>query len=62
MSLRAEIAGPADLLEVHRRHPAVFPFLLQSVAGHPQSGRYDLLCLPVRLVGTEAALAAMALQ
>lgn len=43
MSLRAEVAGPVDLLEVHRRYPAEFPFLLQSVAGHPQSGRYDVL-------------------
>lgn len=43
MSLRAEVAGPVDLLEVHRRYPALFPFLLQSVAGHPQSGRYDVL-------------------
>lgn len=43
MSLRAEVAGPVDLLEVHRRYPAEFPFLLQSVAGHPQSGRYDML-------------------
>jgi len=43
MNLRAEIAGSIDLFEVHRRWPARYPFLLQSVAGHPQSGRYDIL-------------------
>ncbi|HSW11506.1 MAG TPA: aminodeoxychorismate synthase component I [Solimonas sp.] len=43
MNLRAEIAGSIDLFEVHRRAPERYPFLLQSVAGHPQSGRYDIL-------------------
>ena len=46
MQYRAEIAeaeGPPDLLELHRRLPAEYPFLLQSVAGHPQTGRYDIL-------------------
>lgn len=43
MPLRAEISGSIDLFEVHRRSPERYPFLLQSVAGHPQSGRYDLL-------------------
>ncbi|AXQ29435.1 aminodeoxychorismate synthase component I [Solimonas sp. K1W22B-7] len=43
MSLRAEIAGSIDLFEVHRQAPERYPFLLQSVAGHPQSGRYDIL-------------------
>lgn len=43
MTLRAEIPGCIDLFDLHRRDPAVFPFLLQSVAGHAQSGRYDLL-------------------
>jgi anthranilate synthase component I len=43
MSLRADVAGSVDLLELHRRDPAVFPFLLESVAAHPQSGRFDLL-------------------
>lgn len=43
MNLRVEVPGPADLFEVHRRDPETFPFLLESVAGHPQSGRYDLL-------------------
>lgn len=43
MNLRAEVAGSRDLFEIHRRHPAVFPFLLQSVAAHPQSGRFDIL-------------------
>ena len=43
MSLRVEVAGKLDLLEIHRRDPKTFPFLLQSVAGHPQSGRFDVL-------------------
>jgi anthranilate synthase component I len=37
------IAGPADLFALHRLAPADYPFLLQSLAGHPQSGRYDIL-------------------
>ena len=40
---RRMIAGPADLFALHRLSPAAYPFLLQSVAGHPQSGRYDIL-------------------
>ena len=43
MGLRAEWAGDADLLSLHRKDPEQYPFLLQSVAGHPQSGRHDLL-------------------
>lgn len=43
MLLRAEIPGSIDLFEVHRHAPERYPFLLQSVAGHPQSGRYDIL-------------------
>lgn len=43
MKLRVEVPGPVDLFEVHCRDPETFPFLLESVAGHPQSGRYDLL-------------------
>ena len=43
MSLRAEIPGNFDLFDLHRRDPAAYPFLLQSVAGHPVSGRYDIL-------------------
>ena len=43
MSLRKEVAGAVDLLELHRRAPERYPFLLQSVAGHPTSGRYDIL-------------------
>lgn len=43
MKLRAELSGFIDLLEVHRQSPERFPFLLQSVAAHPQSGRFDLL-------------------
>jgi len=37
------IAGPADIFALHRLAPAEYPFLLQSLAGHPQSGRYDIL-------------------
>ncbi|NKF23131.1 aminodeoxychorismate synthase component I [Solimonas marina] len=40
---RAELAQAADLLALHRQHPRLFPFLLQSVAGHPRSGRWDIL-------------------
>ncbi|WP_020648741.1 aminodeoxychorismate synthase component I [Solimonas variicoloris] len=40
---RAELHSAVDLLALHRQHPRRFPFLLQSVAGHPQSGRWDLL-------------------
>ncbi|MGQ0697585.1 MAG: aminodeoxychorismate synthase component I [Panacagrimonas sp.] len=43
MSLRAEVPGVVDLFEVHRQQPERFPFLLQSVAAHPQSGRFDIL-------------------
>ena len=55
MSLRVEVTGSIDLLEIHRRDPKTFPFLLESVAGHPQSGRFDVLfAFPgERLVGAE---------
>jgi anthranilate synthase component I len=43
MSYRAEVAGTVDLFELHRHWPERYPFLLQSVAGHPLAGRYDLL-------------------
>ena len=43
MSLRVEVSGCVDLFEVHRRDPQTFPFLLESVAGHPQAGRFDIL-------------------
>jgi len=39
----AELPGTPDLLALHERNPGRYPFLLESVAGHPQSGRYDLL-------------------
>ena len=56
MSLRAEIAGSIDLFEVHRQAPERYPFLLQSVAGHPQSGRYDILfAFPGRSLAAQAA-------
>jgi anthranilate synthase component 1 len=43
MRFRAELAGNIDLFDLHRRDPLAYPFLLQSVASHPQSGRYDIL-------------------
>ena len=43
MKLCAELDGFVDLLEIHKRSSERFPFLLQSVAAHPRSGRYDLL-------------------
>ena len=41
--LRAEITGKLDLLSLHRLAPERYPFLLESVAGHPLAGRYDIL-------------------
>lgn len=43
MGFRAEYPGTVDLFDLHRLDPTAYPFLLQSVAGHPQSGRYDIL-------------------
>lgn len=43
MSFSAEHPGAFDLFDLHRLDPKAYPFLLQSVAGHPQSGRYDIL-------------------
>jgi anthranilate synthase component I len=43
MTLRATHAGPADLFALHRLDPQRYPFLLQSAAGHPLSGRFDIL-------------------
>ena len=43
MAHHAERRGTPDLLALHERNPGRYPFLLESVAGHPQSGRYDLL-------------------
>ncbi len=40
--LRA-IAGPADLRQLHRDHPARYPFLLQSTAHGGVLGRFDIL-------------------
>lgn len=40
---RAELPHAVDLLALHRQQPRRFPFLLQSLAEHPQSGRWDLL-------------------
>jgi anthranilate synthase component I len=41
--LRAELPGTLDLFALHRHAPQRYPFLLESVAGHPLAGRYDLL-------------------
>ena len=41
--IHRRIGGGTDLLCLHRANPSRYPFLLQSVAGHPQSGRYDIL-------------------
>lgn len=41
--LSAELPGKLDLLALHRLAPARYPFLLESVAGHPLAGRYDIL-------------------
>lgn len=43
MAQHADLPGTPDLLALHERNPGRYPFLLESVAGHPQSGRYDLL-------------------
>lgn len=32
-----------DLSRLHEQHPRRYPFLLESVAAHPQSGRWDIL-------------------
>ncbi len=39
----AVVPSSVDLLLLHERDPAHYPFLLESVAGHPQSGRWDIL-------------------
>jgi len=41
--LRAELPGCLDLFALHRLAPERYPFLLESVAGHPLAGRYDIL-------------------
>jgi anthranilate synthase component 1 len=41
--LRAELPGCLDLFSLHRLAPERYPFLLESVAGHPLAGRYDML-------------------
>ena len=43
MTHHAQQPGTPDLLALHELEPHRYPFLLQSVAGHPVSGRYDLL-------------------
>ncbi len=40
---RAAFPYHVDLLDLHAADPARFPFLLESVAQHPQQGRYDIL-------------------
>lgn len=43
MSFHAQLPVWVDLFDLHAAHPQRYPFLLQSVAGHARSGRYDLL-------------------
>ncbi|MFC4253118.1 aminodeoxychorismate synthase component I [Sinimarinibacterium flocculans] len=43
MLRHAVVATDLDLLTLHRLAPRRYPFLLESVAGHPLSGRWDLL-------------------
>jgi anthranilate synthase component 1 len=40
---RASFPYHIDLLDLHAADPVRFPFLLESVAHHPQQGRYDIL-------------------
>ena len=42
-NLIREIADPGDLRQLHRDHPARYPFLLQSTAPGGSLGRYDIL-------------------
>jgi anthranilate synthase component I len=39
----AVVDADVDLLLLHEFAPQRYPFLLESVAGHPQSGRWDIL-------------------
>lgn len=43
MNCRAELPDIHDLSRLHGAQARRYPFLLESVAAHPQSGRYDLL-------------------
>ncbi|MES0875125.1 aminodeoxychorismate synthase component I [Sinimarinibacterium thermocellulolyticum] len=51
---REVVEADLDLLGLHARLPRRYPFLLESVAAHPQSGRWDLLFAATgkALVGT----------
>jgi len=57
MTAQRRHSGPLDLLALHRRHPQLFPVLLESVTAGGMNGRYDLLlALPgetLSLRGTE---------
>ncbi|MCX7061809.1 MAG: aminodeoxychorismate synthase component I [Gammaproteobacteria bacterium] len=53
--LQLALPATVDLLAMHRRFPSRYPFLLQSVAAHPQAGRYDIL-----FAGPESAIEARA--
>lgn len=35
--------GGVDLLRLHERDPQRYPFLIESVAGHPRAGRWSIL-------------------
>ncbi|ULQ46257.1 aminodeoxychorismate synthase component I [Flagellatimonas centrodinii] len=43
MSFIAQASVDKDLFDLHSSQTSAFPFLLESVAGHPRSGRFDLL-------------------
>ena len=53
--LQLALPATVDLLAMHRRFPSRYPFLLQSVAAHPQAGRYDVL-----FAGPDSAIEARA--
>jgi anthranilate synthase component I len=42
-TFHAVVDADVDLLLLHEYAPQRYPFLLESVAGHPQSGRWDIL-------------------
>ena len=54
------LEGTVDLLQLHALAPDRYPFLLESVAGHPTSGRYDVAFVTsaewLSLTGSELTL------
>ncbi len=43
MSFIAELNDSADLFSIHCQHPRDFPFLFESLSGHPLADQFDLL-------------------